>query len=658
MLMAMLGLAEDGLPEPDRTFLEPFVEELPPVQRLPQRLRKQVLSCFTKVEFAAGAKVITAGNTANRFFIVGAGTFLMHAPEINRGRSLLNTFGIGSFIGESSFYRSPTARFPFDVKCSADGHLFMLALDQFRSIVSNAASVSAELLPGEEDQVAVLEELMGASAEGMQGKKKRSSVGASGGGGKSGKSTKETTQLAKKVVSSGKALVGAEGVPSGTDLERPSDGMLVVISGTVKLQLSRPQSVEVAEGSAAEKPTIAFSSGEIVGEAELARLTWASEPSVAATPSASDAVVLRLGREAAGLLPQRLVWVAANQTLAKLLRSIEAFQTLAPDQIEDLCKAGRYAEYAAQDAVSMRGTEGAQMLYVIVSGVARITRPSSGDGAPELLGRLGMGEHFGAINIIDPSKPRATDVHADTPLRCFTFERDAFGSLLDVVKHSLARELANRRWVLENRNKVSLRDLEVMRTIGQGTFGRVKLVMHKPSQRLYALKCLRKVAIEEMSQVQNVITEVKLLSTCSHPFILKLAAAFQSDDQLYMVLEFIQGGEVALLLEVSQPSPLALIVVDQACRAAPPPLRPSAPPPLRPSATCAIMPSRRPSSPCATACIARCTPASPQRPPQPPTSPVGLSAAPFLRHRPPHHSAPIVCASLDASPPRSAASST
>jgi len=121
--------------------------------------------------------------------------------------------------------------------------------------------------------------------------------------------------------------------------------------------------------------------------------------------------------------------------------------------------------------------------------------------------------------------------------------------LLETAKHSLARELANRRWVLANRNQVTLKDLQIVRTIGEGTFGRVKLVSHVPTSRLYALKCLQKRSIEQMAQAENVVTEVKLLSTCAHPQILKLAAAFEGRDALYMVLDFIQGGELLTLLE-------------------------------------------------------------------------------------------------------------
>lgn len=55
--------------------------------------------------------------------------------------------------------------------------------------------------------------------------------------------------------------------------------------------------------------------------------------------------------------------------------------------------------------------------------------------------------------------------------------------------------------------------------------------------------------------MSNVRSEHALLSTCNHPFLLKLAAAFQDEETLYMVLEFVQGGEVYRLL---YDGPLAL----------------------------------------------------------------------------------------------------
>ena len=93
-------------------------------------------------------------------------------------------------------------------------------------------------------------------------------------------------------------------------------------------------------------------------------------------------------------------------------------------------------------------------------------------------------------------------------------------------------------------DQVTMNELDVVRTIGVGTFGRVRLMVHAPTHKPYALKTLQKRQLVAMSQVSNVRSEQTLLSTCSHPFLLKLAAAFQDETRLYMVLEFIQGGEL------------------------------------------------------------------------------------------------------------------
>jgi len=161
-------------------------------------------------------------------------------------------------------------------------------------------------------------------------------------------------------------------------------------------------------------------------------------------------------------------------------------------------------------------------------------------------------------------------VAAETSLSLLTLERESFGELLPLVQHSLARELANRRWILENRNKVTLPDLDEVRLIGVGTFGQVTLNIHRPTGKPYALKTLGKHGVVERQQVGHVRSEMALLSTCSHPFLNKLAAAFQDNSSLFFILEFIQGGELFKYLQ-EQPDgtlPLPTVRFYAACVAA------------------------------------------------------------------------------------------
>ncbi len=90
-----------------------------------------------------------------------------------------------------------------------------------------------------------------------------------------------------------------------------------------------------------------------------------------------------------------------------------------------------------------------------------------------------------------------------------------------------------------------LDDFELDRTIGTGSFGRVMVVYLKrdKSQR-YAMKMLKKENIVKMKQVEHTLNERKILSSIDFPFIVKLSYAFKDTSNLYMVLEYVSGGEM------------------------------------------------------------------------------------------------------------------
>lgn len=70
--------------------------------------------------------------------------------------------------------------------------------------------------------------------------------------------------------------------------------------------------------------------------------------------------------------------------------------------------------------------------------------------------------------------------------------------------------------------KFVLRDLLLHTTVGTGTFGRVRVVQHKATKAWYALKILKKSAIIRLKQMDHIKSEVKILSTIDHPFIVNL----------------------------------------------------------------------------------------------------------------------------------------
>lgn len=96
---------------------------------------------------------------------------------------------------------------------------------------------------------------------------------------------------------------------------------------------------------------------------------------------------------------------------------------------------------------------------------------------------------------------------------------------------------------------LSLSDFEVICTLGTGTFGKVLLVrLRSQHNQFYAMKVLSKVEIVRLKQVEHMNSEKDLLALVSSQsdakFCVSLNCTFQDERNLYMMLEFVQGGEL------------------------------------------------------------------------------------------------------------------
>lgn len=104
----------------------------------------------------------------------------------------------------------------------------------------------------------------------------------------------------------------------------------------------------------------------------------------------------------------------------------------------------------------------------------------------------------------------------------------------------------------QTKGKYTLTDFEMKRTLGTGSFGRVHLVQSKHNTRFYAIKVLKKAQVVKMKQIEHTNDERKMLSRVKHPFLITLWGTFQDSKNLYMVMDFIEGGELFSLLRKSQ----------------------------------------------------------------------------------------------------------
>ncbi|TRM64710.1 kinase-like domain-containing protein [Schizophyllum amplum] len=97
--------------------------------------------------------------------------------------------------------------------------------------------------------------------------------------------------------------------------------------------------------------------------------------------------------------------------------------------------------------------------------------------------------------------------------------------------------------------EVNLYHFDLHRAVGKGAFGKVRVVEHKRTKKLYALKYIEKTRCIKQKAVANVIQERRLLEEIDHPFVVNLRYAFQDDENCFFVLDLMLGGDLRFHLE-------------------------------------------------------------------------------------------------------------
>jgi len=96
---------------------------------------------------------------------------------------------------------------------------------------------------------------------------------------------------------------------------------------------------------------------------------------------------------------------------------------------------------------------------------------------------------------------------------------------------------------------VNLFHFSLLRNVGKGAFGKVRVVKHKKTNEMYALKYINKARCLKMRAVVNIIQERRLLEEIDHPFIVNMRYAFQDDENLFFALDLMLGGDLRFHLD-------------------------------------------------------------------------------------------------------------
>uniref|UniRef100_A0A8C1ZVZ2 non-specific serine/threonine protein kinase n=1 Tax=Cyprinus carpio TaxID=7962 RepID=A0A8C1ZVZ2_CYPCA len=125
-------------------------------------------------------------------------------------------------------------------------------------------------------------------------------------------------------------------------------------------------------------------------------------------------------------------------------------------------------------------------------------------------------------------------------------EREREGKEEEINEMSSVKEISITHLVKEGSEKADTRQFELCKVLGQGSFGKVFLVRKitgPDAGQLYAMKVLKKATLKVRDRVRTKM-ERDILVEVNHPFIVKLHYAFQTEGKLYLILDFLRGGDL------------------------------------------------------------------------------------------------------------------
>lgn len=290
------------------------------------------------------------------------------------------------------------------------------------------------------------------------------------------------------------------------------------------------------------------------------------EPRAANVTAETNVTLIALDRQAFDDQLGSLREVIDHNMSMRVLQAIPMLKNLSFTEKDKLFRALKPLSFADGEFVIREGDNGTAF-YIIKSGSALVTKSvttteENGDVATEKkqIATLSTGNFFGEMSLLH-GKPRQADVIANGNLECLSLDQGRFVELLGPIQDILNREALERKNALkmQEQMQIKLEELEMLCTLGSGTFGRVKMVRHKPTGALYALKVLNKASVVAYKQQRNVLNEKLMMAQCDHPFLLKLYTTYKDPARLYLLIEFVQGGELFTYLHSTSSSPGRLL---------------------------------------------------------------------------------------------------
>ena len=262
------------------------------------------------------------------------------------------------------------------------------------------------------------------------------------------------------------------------------------------------------------------------------------------------------------------------------IRVMKAVPLLSKYSFRELAKLATMVtmkEYKDREVILEEGSMG-HSFYIIKSGKTNVMRrlgamdvsesekPYCMDTnktlAPQLIAKLEAGDFFGEISLLT-SKPATATVVANGIVEVLVMSRDDFnhagGKLMEEVAQTSKQRLKH------DKNSFAMHNYNIVQVIGRGAIGTVRLVQHADTKRYYALKSMRKDRIKAYRQEEHIINEKRIMSMLDHPFTVNILSYSATKSHLYLLIEFVQGGDFFTLLRQNGCLPEKIVMFYSSC---------------------------------------------------------------------------------------------
>ena len=218
------------------------------------------------------------------------------------------------------------------------------------------------------------------------------------------------------------------------------------------------------------------------------------------------------------------------------MQKTEMFRNTSINKLIQICSLMTKEKFDPNEFIFKKG-DSADKFYVIKKGAVIVWRDE------KRIRELEKGNCFGELALLS-NEPRSASIQAKDYCTLYVLEKNDFIKSID--KKLL--EYLNAKMSLLDDFNMSLNDFYFCKNLGQGKFGEVSLVHN--NKHFYAIKCVdRKEAEKQKHLIKYFLEERRVLLELDHPFIMKLIRTFKTKENIFYLLNFINGKGLGKYLE-------------------------------------------------------------------------------------------------------------